>query len=76
MKMQKHDYPGIGETLYSAVLDNGLVRAAFDRSTGELTYIPKEGETPDNVTVTAPKLEYLMTITGRKEDTRRFSGQT
>ena len=24
MKMQKHDYPGIGETLYSAVLDNGL----------------------------------------------------
>lgn len=24
MKMQKHEYPGIGETLYSAVLDNGL----------------------------------------------------
>jgi len=24
MKIQKHDYPGIGETLYSAVLDNGL----------------------------------------------------
>jgi predicted Zn-dependent peptidase len=24
MTIQKHDYPGIGETLYSAVLDNGL----------------------------------------------------
>ena len=24
MKMQKHDYPGIGETLFSAMLDNGL----------------------------------------------------
>ena len=24
MKLQRHDYPGVGETLYSAVLDNGL----------------------------------------------------
>ena len=24
MKIHKHDYPGVGETLYSAVLDNGL----------------------------------------------------
>ena len=32
MKLQRHDYPNIGETLYSAVLDNGL----------ELRVIPKK----------------------------------
>ena len=32
MTIQKLDYPGIGETLYSAVLDNGL----------ELRVVPKK----------------------------------
>ena len=24
MKIERHDYPGVGETLYCALLDNGL----------------------------------------------------
>ena len=51
----------------------------LDRSTGELTYIPQEGETPENVTVTAPKLEYLMIIMGRKDrfvENLKFEGLT
>ena len=32
MQIQRHDYPGVGETLYSAVLDNGL----------ELRVVPKK----------------------------------
>lgn len=39
----------------------------LDRTTGELTYIPKEGETPENTTVVAPRLEYLMTVAGNKD---------
>ena len=33
MTMQKHDYPNIGETLYSAELPNGL----------QLRVVPKKG---------------------------------
>ena len=65
------------ENVYEALSDPG--EFYLDRSTGELTYIPKEGETPENVTVTAPKLEYLMTITGRKDrlvENLRFEGLT
>lgn len=32
----------------------------LDRSTGELTYIPKEHETPANTTIIAPRLETLL----------------
>ena len=49
----------------------------LDRTTGELTYLPREGETPESVTVTAPRLEYLMTIAGSQErlvENIRFEG--
>lgn len=36
----------------------------LDRPTGILTYIPKEGETPDKTVVTAPYVNYLMDLTG------------
>ena len=39
----------------------------IDRITGELTYIPREGETPESVTVTAPYLEYLVTFAGSEK---------
>ena len=51
----------------------------LDRKTGELTYIPREQETPDNVAVTAPCLEHLMTIAGNKDrfvENIKFKGLT
>ena len=40
----------------------------LDRATGELTYIPQEGETPENTTVIAPKLESLCDVLGEKDN--------
>ena len=40
----------------------------LDRGTGELTYIPFEGETPENTTVIAPDVEYLVNFTGEKNN--------
>ncbi|MDO4586399.1 MAG: right-handed parallel beta-helix repeat-containing protein [Planctomycetia bacterium] len=34
----------------------------LDRPTGQLTYIPLPGETPENTQIVAPKIEYLMNI--------------
>lgn len=39
----------------------------LDRNTGELTYIPLEGETPDNTQVIAPRARQLVTFTGDPE---------
>ena len=36
----------------------------LDRKTGELTYWPRQGESPDNATVIAPMLEYLVRFEG------------
>ncbi|MBQ6619272.1 MAG: right-handed parallel beta-helix repeat-containing protein [Thermoguttaceae bacterium] len=49
----------------------------LDRSTGELTYIPREGETIDTAAVVAPRLSTLVAVAGSKEkpvENLRFEG--
>ena len=58
------------ENIFEALSEPG--EFYLDRATGELTYLPKPGETPESCRVTAPRLEYLMTITGNKD---RFAEQ-
>ncbi len=36
----------------------------LDRATGQLTYIPRAGQTPRNTTIIAPRLEKLVLLTG------------
>ncbi|MDO4557410.1 MAG: right-handed parallel beta-helix repeat-containing protein [Planctomycetia bacterium] len=36
----------------------------LDRKTGVLTYIPREGETPENVVIVAPRLEQVIILRG------------
>jgi hypothetical protein len=43
----------------------------LDRPTGELAYIPRQGETPDDAVVIAPRLETLVRIAG-DVSARRF----
>jgi len=40
----------------------------LDRQMGELTYLPKPGETPDNCVVIAPRLEQLVVFRGDAAD--------
>jgi hypothetical protein len=53
----------------------------LDRPTGRLTYLPREGETPEKTAVVAPRLRYLLLIQGDVEGRRfvehvRFRGLT
>ena len=45
----------------------------LDRSTGELTYIPMPGETPENSVVIAPRIEVLMKLESRRSTAARGS---
>lgn len=51
----------------------------LDRKTGVLTYIPKEGETPQKISFIAPRLEHLLVLQGdltakRWVENLRFEG--
>lgn len=39
----------------------------LDSSSGELTYLPRAGETPENTTAIAPRLEHLLVFAGEPD---------
>ena len=45
----------------------------LDRPSGTLTYLPLPGETPENVTVVAPRLDQLVRVTGEPDDGPKVS---
>ncbi len=45
----------------------------LDRPTGTLTYLPLPGETPDNVTVVAPRLEQVVACRGQQDGAKLVS---
>ncbi|MCB1126209.1 MAG: right-handed parallel beta-helix repeat-containing protein, partial [Verrucomicrobiae bacterium] len=46
----------------------------LDRSNGELTYLPRPGETPENTVVIAPRLPRLLLIAGGSDETNSVHG--
>lgn len=46
----------------------------LDRKSGKLTYLPRPGETPETVTVVAPRLETLVRFEGRVEEGQPTGG--
>ncbi len=46
----------------------------LDRKTGVLTYLPRPGETPETVTVVAPRLDTLVRFEGRVEEGQPAGG--
>ncbi len=86
--MQAHSFTGISgealrrdwrrENVFEDLTDAG--EHYLNRTTGELTYIPRPGETPANSTVIAPYLPRLLSISNNGNASRAqnitFSGLT
>lgn len=69
----------IVENVYEALSEPG--EWYLDRTTGDLSYIPLPGETPETVEVYAPRSEQLLRLVGDPNDEKyveylRFSGIT
>lgn len=54
------------ENVFEALTEPG--EWYLDRRTGEVFYIPLPGETPDGVTISAPRVRHLLTVEGTSEE--------